>query len=174
MKAYNFSVVAVLVTALASIHCGASGSDDEGDTSDAFTASNAPDPRLIGTWVLTQTDAKGNPVSLEDQQKIVGTGDAAVKEWKLDYNVLSFTFTTTRGPADTKGEARYTGSYVHRQDGSLTKTDTQTIEYSTDIAAGKIREKDTGSANASIDNYKIVGDILTMKSSGITRTLKKK
>jgi hypothetical protein len=121
-----------------------------------------------GTWELVQTDSDGKPLSLADQQKTVGSGTAAAKEWKPEFSVLRYTFTTDEGAPDTHGNERFTGSYVLRKDGSDTATETQSIVYSTDSAAAQVRVKDATSANASIDAYEVERDTLTLKSSGHT------
>jgi hypothetical protein len=162
-----------MLTALASVHCGGSApSPDDGNAAEtgAFTAGTAPDAHLIGTWSLVQTDSHGKDIPIADQQITVGTGVTAETEWKLEYKVLSYTFTKDEGAPDTHGAKRFKGSYVYRQDGTDNeKTEAVSIVYSTDSAAGKVRTKDETSANASIDTYEIKGDTLTLKSSGHTR-----
>jgi hypothetical protein len=170
-------LVAILVSALASVHCGGSDpSSDDGNTAggEAFSAASTPDTHLIGTWELVQKDSDGKALSLADQQTTVGSGTAAVKEWKPEFSVLRYTFTKTEGDPDTKGNKRFTGSYVLRKDGSDTATETHSIVYSTDSDAGQVRLKDSTSANPSTDTYDIDNGTLTLKSSGHTATFVKK
>jgi hypothetical protein len=160
-------LVAIVFTALASVHCGTSdtGSDDGDSAGDqAFTAAATPDAHIVGTWELVQKDSNGKAIPLSDQQKEVG----GVTEWKPEFNVLRYTFTTDEGSPDTHGNKRFTGSYLLRKDGSDTATETVSIVYSTDSAAGQVRLKETTSANASTDSYEVDKDTLTLKSSGHT------
>jgi hypothetical protein len=177
MKTHRGFLVAIVFGALASVHCGSSEpTSDQGGTAgdQAFSAASGPDAHLIGTWELVQKDDDGKPIPLADQQKTVGSGSAAVKEWKLEFNVLRYTFTKDEGAPDTSGNKRFTGSYVLRKDGSDTATETHSIVYSTDSGAGQVRVKETTSANASTDSYEIDKDSLTLKSSGHTATFVKK